>query len=60
VAIPVAAKTQPGKSHRIIQKLHPLLAAGALARQFSLFTCSHAVNPEPAQHEKKYNQKQFH
>jgi hypothetical protein len=57
VAVPVAAKPQPGKSNRIIQKLQSLLAACPLACQLRLFPRCHAVDPEPDQRDKQSNQK---
>jgi len=56
VAPAIPAKAQPGKGHRIIEKLNTFLAAGPLACQFRLLPCRHAVDPEPAEDEKKYDQ----
>jgi hypothetical protein len=60
VAPAIAAKSKPGKGHGIIEKLHPLLAAGPLARSLSRLPRRHAVDPEPHQRNKKPDQPQFH
>jgi hypothetical protein len=52
----LTTETQSGKGHRIIEKLNTFLTASPLACQFRLFPCRHAVDPEPAEDEKKYDQ----
>jgi hypothetical protein len=60
VAPAIAAKAESGKGHGIVEKLHPLLAAGPLASKLGRLTRRHAVNPEPHQRSKKSDQTQFH